>query len=146
MGLYDLAWGVWGFRAFHREGPSEPFDWKHILDGDTTGFHSRPGGIDPPNARVISRGAPDSRGIYEAKVEITTPETGKVRIKRSTFFPDKWSHERVKFEVSAAYENRHYPEPTRPELWEGRSPSGVKIQGFEDAHSGRTTAHPVREP
>jgi hypothetical protein len=123
-------------------GPSKPFDWEHILDGDTSGFHSRPGGVDPPNARVISQGSPDAGGVYEAKVEITNPETGVVKTKNSTFFPDEWSHERVKVEVEAAYERRVYPDPNNPRKWAGVSPSGVRIEGYDDPT--RTTAYPVR--
>jgi len=122
--------------------PRKPFDWQHILDGDTTGFHSRPGGVDPPNARVISQGAPDAAGVYEATVEITNPTTGAVKTKRSTFFPDDWSHDRVRFEVERAYETRVYPDPAKPNKWAGTSPGGVRIEGYDGAT--RTTAYPVR--
>ena len=119
-----------------------PFDWKHILDGDTSGFHSRPGGIDPPSARVISKGPPDSHGVYEAKVEITNPATGQVKTKNSTFFPDDWTHERVKAEVEGAFDKRVYPDSAKPEKWTGTSPSGVRIDGYDNP--ARTTAYPVR--
>jgi hypothetical protein len=123
-------------------GPKKPFDWKHVLDGDETGFHSRPGGVDPPNARVISKGSPDGAGVYEAKVRITDPNTGVVTTKKSTFFPDEWSHDRVKFEVEGAYGSRVYGDPAKPNKWTGISPSGVRIEGYDGPT--RTTAYPVR--
>jgi hypothetical protein len=122
--------------------PDKPFDWDHVLNGDKTGFHSRPGGIDPPNARVVSKGAPDGLGVYEAQVRITDPANGTVKTKTSTFFPDSWSHDRVKAEVAGAYESRVYADPAKPNKWSGISPSGVRVEGYDGAT--RTTAYPVR--
>jgi hypothetical protein len=129
------------------ESPETPANWDHLFEGEVNskgkavGYHSRPGGVDPAGARVVEvTKPPDAHGVYEARVAVKDPASGVEIPKgaRSTFFPDSWSAERVKAEVSSAYRNRVEIEPGH---WKGTSTSGVPIEGY-DGPQGIKTAFP----
>ena len=113
-----------------------PIDFDgHILSteisksGKVVGGHSTSTGT----VDVVTRGAPDSLGVYEATVRMPDPKNpGQYLTKNSTMFPDHWTGDRIKVEVDAAYKNRQIiknPFNAAP-MWEGVTPSGVKVQGY----------------
>ena len=122
-----------------------PIDFDgHILNvevskrGKLVGGHSIANG----NVHVISKGSPNSAGVYEAKIQYTNPENGKVLTKNSTMFPDSWSADRVKYEVDMAYKNRNeYINPQNGKvMWESTTPSGVKVTGYKEP---KVTVYPL---
>jgi hypothetical protein len=45
--------------------------------GETVGYHHRPDGVDPPEARVVRVGQPpDSNGVYRARLTLRDPANG----------------------------------------------------------------------
>jgi hypothetical protein len=111
---------------------------QHILNGDVVGgaprgWHSRQGGVSPPNRRIIGR--PTNRrgdGAYHASgIRMVDPATGAWVIKPtgSTFFPDSWSHARILAEMYSAYKNARYV-PGTGNTWEGISRSGLRISMY----------------
>ena len=122
-----------------------PIDFDgHILDVEVTKRGKLVGGhsIANGNVHVISKGSPNSAGVYEAKIQYTNPKNGKVLTKNSTMFPDSWSADRVKYEVDMAYKNRN--EYTNLQngkvMWESTTPSGVKVTGYKDP---KVTVYPL---
>ena len=120
-----------------------PIDFDgHILNvevskrGKLVGGHSIANG----NVHVISKGSPNSAGVYEAKIQYTNPENGKVLTKNSTMFPDSWSADRVKYEVDIAYKNRVEFVEKGKTMWKGLTPSGVEVKGYKEP---KTTVYPV---
>ena len=120
-----------------------PIDFDgHILNvevskrGKLVGGHSIANG----NVHVISKGSPNSAGVYEAKIQYTNPENGKVLTKNSTMFPDSWSADRVKYEVDMAYKNRVEFVEKGKTMWKGVTPSGVEVKGYKEP---KTTVYPV---
>lgn len=82
----------------------------------------------------------DPPGIYEAKVAVKNASGALVHKKReSTFFPDSWSQQKIKEEVSGAFKNKTTAADGK---WLGTSPSGVKIEGYLDPHGNIATAYP----
>jgi hypothetical protein len=117
-------------RSNHWFDVTPKFTWRGTLRG-VTGFHSRPGGIDPPGVSVtdiIRR--PDK--TYTGKVTYTDAAGVKVAKSgnggRSTFFPDDWDHARVEAEILGAWNNRGLGET--PMTWSGDSPSGIRLGGY----------------
>ncbi len=126
----------------------------HILDGEVRpvthggtvvgqravgGHYAR-----SPNVRVteIVQQA-DRNGVTVARVEIRDPATGRWIPKRAdtSLYPSHWSRRQVQLEVEAAFRNSN---PVTAELWEGISPSGVRIQGYYTRpDGGAATAWPV---
>jgi hypothetical protein len=124
-----------------------PIDFDgHILStevsksGKIVGGHSTAtGAVD-----VVTKGAPDSLGVYKATVRMSDPKKpGQYLTKNSTMFPDHWTGDRVKVEVDAAYKNRQlYKDPRNgADMWRGTTPTGVKVQGFI---SPNVTVYPVK--
>lgn len=103
--------------------------------GKAVGYHHRPGGVDPPTARVATMvDPPDVHGVYRAEIQVFNPATGSWVAKKlpSTFYPDSWSGEQVLSEIQAAYRNRTAV-PNKPaNYWEGTSPSGITFAGYLD--------------
>lgn len=125
-----------------------PIDFDgHILNaeikrnGSVVGGHSTAIG----NIKVLEViGKPDKNGVYDAKVAIANPiRSGEYLPKTnnngvSTMFPDSWTADRIKVEVDAAYKNRT-AFPRNSNMWEGTTPSGVKVRGFLEP---KTTVYP----
>jgi filamentous hemagglutinin len=113
--------------------------------GKAAGGHSlTTGGV-----RIVpgTEGAPDANGVYEAAIEIYDKAADRWVRKVSnngitTMFPKDWTAERIKLEVQAAWDG-----PGKAMLpynkWEGKTPSGVTVQGFVNPH--RVTAHPLAD-
>jgi Bacterial EndoU nuclease len=128
-----------------------PINLAHIEFGEinwreeAVGFHHRPNGVDPPDARVLQIvQPPNAMGIYRARVALRDPATGQwVRKKApSTFYPDAMTPEDVIDAVLAAFQsgnirnNGHFIGPS------GR---GFAIEGWYQ--NGRiNAAYPLRGP
>ena len=117
----------------------------HVFDGEINrsgkpvGFHSRPGGRDPANARVVSvRDKPNSLGVYTATIEIRDGNQWKSKF--SSFFPDSMSRDDVINAVLNAYNNSADPDA---QPFEGPSGLGFTIQGYTSGRGGINTAFPI---
>ena len=107
--------------------------------GKPVGFHSRPGGQDPANARVRSiRDRPNSAGVYTASIEIRDGQQWKEKF--SSFFPDSLSRDEVLQAVLNAYSNSRDPQA---QPFEGPSGLGFSIQGYTTSRGGINTAFPI---
>jgi hypothetical protein len=108
--------------------------------GKPVGFHSRPGGRDPANARVVTvvRG-PNPQGVYEARVVIRERAGAPWREKRSTFYPDRLSREDVLAAITNAYRQRT---TGRAERFRGSSGLGFTIEGYH-RDGFINTAYPI---
>ncbi|RYD98699.1 MAG: hypothetical protein EOP50_04740, partial [Sphingobacteriales bacterium] len=110
--------------------------------GKVTGGHTVLNG-DVRVTQVVS--PPDANGVYLARVEMKAPD-GTWIAKTSnngvnTMFPRDWDTARVKTETESAWARRA-PVEGQPNMWQGTSNSGVKLQGYL---SPRTTAYPLKE-
>ncbi|HEY0514129.1 MAG TPA: EndoU domain-containing protein [Thermoanaerobaculia bacterium] len=122
---------------------SPPVNVTHIFEGEInrrgmpTGFHSRPGGRDPQNARLVRVVDPPNRaGIYTAEVEIRSG-SGWLS-KRSTLYPDRMDRQAVIQAALNAFQNR----TGRGEQFRGPSGQGFTIEGYYQ--NGRiNTAYPI---
>jgi hypothetical protein len=122
---------------------SPPVNVTHIFEGEINrrgkpvGFHSRPGGQDPENARVtriVER--PNRAGVYTAEVEIRS-NSGWLS-KRSTIYPDRMDRAAVIQAVLNAFRNREGD----GEKFRGPSGQGFTIEGY--FQGGRiNTAYPI---
>ena len=117
----------------------------HVFEGEINrsgkpvGFHSRPGGIDPDNARLTSvRDKPNKAGVYTATIEIRDGDEWKSKF--SSFFPDSMERADVIDAVLNAYE-KSGDQSAQP--FEGPSGRGFKIQGYTSGRGGINTAFPV---
>ena len=107
--------------------------------GKPTGFHSRPGGQDPADARVVSlRDRPNRLGVYTANVEVR--DGGQWKSKFSSFFPDNLSEQEVIEVIVHAYNNSDAP---NRQPWSGPSGLGFQVQGYTTSRGGINTAFPV---
>jgi hypothetical protein len=148
-----------GGEAFSRSSGRPAEEWSrtspsvnlgHIFEGQINkrgkpvGFHSRPGGQNPRNARlvrVIDR--PNRAGVYTAEVEIRSG--GGWLAKRSTFYPDRLDRALVVQAILNAYKNR---ERGGGEKFRGPSGKGFTIEGYYQNgginQNGRiNTAYPI---
>jgi hypothetical protein len=122
---------------------SPPVNMTHLFEGEINrrgkpvGFHSRPGGQDPENARVtriVER--PNRAGVYTAEVEIRS-NSGWLA-KRSTLYPDRMDRAAVIRAVLNAFHDR----TGNGEKFRGPSGQGFTIEGY--FQGGRiNTAYPI---
>lgn len=117
----------------------------HVFEGEINrkgkpvGFHSRPGGQDPENARIKSvKDGPNSRGVYTANIEIRDGQ--QWRGKFSSFFPDSLSQEQVIEAVLHAYNNSA---DKKRQPWQGPSGLGFDVQGYTLSRGDINTAFPI---
>ncbi|MFK7859446.1 MAG: EndoU domain-containing protein [Granulosicoccus sp.] len=117
----------------------------HVFEGEINrsgkpvGFHSRPGGNDPANARVVSiRDKPNRSGVYTATIEIRDGNQWKSKF--SSFFPDSLSRDEVVDAVLNAYQKSS---DKNAQPFEGPSGLGFTIQGYTSGRGGINTAFPV---
>ena len=117
----------------------------HVFEGEInrkgkpTGFHSRPGGQDPANARVISvKDRPNKAGVYTANIEVR--DGGQWKSKFSSFFPDSLSQQEVVNLIVYAFKNSKNP---NEQPWSGPSGLGFQVQGYTSSRGGINTAFPV---
>jgi hypothetical protein len=130
--------------------------WQHILDGEVKpvyqngievgkravgGHYARSG-----NIRIIEiLEQADHNGVVVARIDVRDPLTGGWIGKRadSSLYPQHWSRREVQLEVEAAFRNSN---PVTNDLWEGVSPSGIRIQGYyTKPNGGAVTAWPIHE-
>jgi hypothetical protein len=122
---------------------SPPVNVTHIFEGEInkrgkpTGFHSRPGGRDPQNARLVRIvDRPNRAGVYTAEVEIRSGSQWLA--KRSTLYPDRLDREAVIQAVLNAFQHR----TGDGEEFRGPSGQGFTIEGYYQ--NGRiNTAYPL---
>jgi hypothetical protein len=123
---------------------SPPVNLTHIFEGQINkrgkpvGFHSRPGGRDPENARVVRVvDRPNQVGVYTAEVEIRSGT--RWLEKRSTFYPDRMDRAAVVQAILNAFNNRT---SGKSEKFRGPSGRGFTIEGYYQ--NGRiNTAYPI---
>lgn len=129
-------------RELSRTDP--PVNLTHVFEGEINkrgkpvGFHSRPGGQDPADARVARIVEPPNRqGVYVADVEIRNG-AGRWLRKRSTFYPDRMSRQQVIAAILHAFRGR----AGGGEKFRGPSGHGFTIEGY--FQNGRiNTAYPI---
>lgn len=117
----------------------------HVFEGEINrsgkpvGFHARPGGIDPANARMLSvRDKPNRLGVYTATISIRDGDQWKEKF--SSFFPDAMSKDNIVEAVLNAYNNSG---DRNAQPWDGPSGLGFRIQGYTSSRGGINTAFPV---
>lgn len=123
---------------------SPPVNLTHVFEGEINkrgkpvGFHSRPGGKNPPGARVARvLDGPNRLGVYVAEVEIRSGS--RWLSKRSTFYPDRMDRDAVVQAILQAYKSRT---TGSSEKFRGPSGRGFTIEGWHQ--NGRiNTAYPI---
>jgi Bacterial EndoU nuclease len=123
-----------------------PVNMSHIFEGlinkrgKPVGFHSRPGGRNPANARVVRvESGPNRAGVYTAEVEIRDGHGGPWLEKGSTLYPDALSRREVIQAVLHAFRERT---TGGGEKFRGPSGRGFTIEGY--FQNGRiNTAFPI---
>jgi hypothetical protein len=118
-----------------------PINLTHVFAGEINrhgnpvGFHSRPGGIDPPRNGIVRLvGRPNRAGVYTAVVWIGRRDQTKF----STFYPDRLTRPLVIAAILNAYRQGR----RRGERFSGPSGQGFTIEGY--LQNGRiSTAYPV---
>lgn len=126
-----------------------PINFAHIefgeinRHGEAVGYHHRPHGVDPPNARIQQIvQPPDANGVYWARVALRDPATGAWLPKKapSTFYPDAMTPAEVMEAILAAF---HDSEVRNNGQFVGRSGRGFTIEGWYQ--DGRiNAAYPLR--
>lgn len=118
---------------------------RHIFHGEINrkgkpvGYHSRPGGRDSPDARVIRiRSAPNRLGVYTATIAIRDGSQWKEKF--SSFFPDNMSRQEVIDAILSAYKQSR---DKNKQPWRGPSGRGFDIQGYTLSRGDINTAFPV---
>jgi len=138
------ARGSAGPSAEEWSATSPPVNVTHIFAGEInkrgkpTGFHSRPGGQDPPTARLVRIvDRPNRAGVYTAEVEIRAGSQWLA--KRSTLYPDRLDRAAVIQAVLNAFRNRTTGDG---EQFRGPSGQGFTVEGY--FQNGRiNTAYPL---
>lgn len=117
----------------------------HVFEGEInrkgkpTGYHSRPGGIDAANARIVSiKDRPNRAGVYTANIEVRDGNQWKQKF--SSFFPDNMSQNEVIDVIVNAYNNS---KNKNKQPWQGPSGLGFNVQGYTTSRGGINTAFPV---
>lgn len=138
-----------GFEAGDHWTDTDPaINLAHIFEGEVNkrgkpvGYHARPGGEDPSDARVVDVvEGPNGEGVYIADVEIRN-RSGRWLGKRSTFFPDDMDRDEVVRAILRAWEEG---ERFRDGRFRGDSGEGFVIEG-RTLNDGRiNTAYPILE-
>lgn len=117
----------------------------HVFEGEINrkgkpvGFHSRPGGRDPANARVVKVKSKANRaGIYTATIEVR--DGNRWLQKFSSFFPDTMNKKEVLAAVVHAYKNSKNP---KAQPWRGPSGHQFQIEGYTLSKGDINTAFPI---
>lgn len=129
----------------HWSKSSPEINMWHVFEGEInkrgkpTGYHSRPCGRDPANARVVSvKDKPNKAGVYTANIEVR--DGGQWKSKFSSFFPDNLSQQEVVDVIVNAYNKSKNP---KKQPWSGPSGLGFEVQGYTSNRGGINTAFPV---
>jgi len=117
----------------------------HIFEGEINrkgkpvGFHSRPNGQDPANARVVKIKSKANRaGVYTATIEVRDGDRWLQKF--SSFFPDHMNREAVNAAVLHAYRNSKNP---KAQPWRGPSGHQFQIEGYTLSKGDINTAFPI---
>ena len=112
----------------------------HIINGEinaggrAVGGHSTLGG----NVKIEHLHSVSSNGVRTADISVFDQNTNqwKLKVKRdgitpqeTTLFPESWTESRIIVEVDIAYKNKIISQ-TRHNIWEGTTPSGIKVEGY----------------
>jgi hypothetical protein len=145
--LFIAGSGLPAAKTVHWSRTDPPVNQTHIFEGEINkrgkpvGFHSRPGGNDPANARVVRiLEGPNDNGIYIAIVRIRGSAWGQWREKRSTFFPDRMDRHTILKAILYAYRNRSTGESAK---FRGPSGHGFTIEGWLLENGAINTAYPI---
>lgn len=129
----------------HWSNTSPKINQWHVFEGEINrkdkpvGFHSRPGGRDPANAKIVSiKSGPNNAGVYTATIAIKDGQQWKEKF--SSFFPDSMSVDDVNAAILHAYKNSKNPSK---QPWSGPSGLGFEIQGYTASNGDINTAFPV---
>lgn len=129
----------------HWSSTSPKINQWHVFQGEINrkgkpvGFHSRPGGQDPANARVVRvKSGPNRAGVYTASIEIRDGQQWKEKF--SSFFPDDMDVSAVNSAIVHAFKNSKDP---KRQPWSGPSGLGFEIQGYTASRGDINTAFPV---
>jgi hypothetical protein len=135
----DIRWSA----TQPRVNETHVFEGQINKKGRPVGFHSRPGGHDPRNARLVEvLRRPNRAGVYEARVEIRDPRSGpsgRWLDKRSTLYPDAMSRDEVIRAILNAYRQRT---TGGSEKFRGPSGRGFTIEGYL-LRGDINTAYPI---
>ena len=128
-----------GARA--QAGAMRPERLRHTLlgerDGRASGWHHRPGGVDPPGAKFLRETRRDHRtGVYEGRVAMQDRRTGEWREKRdrSTFFPDDWTPAQVDNAITRGFREGARLDPNTG-TWTSTF-RGISLRGYYDPATG----------
>ena len=142
-----LPLGIDGRERVDWSATNPPVNMTHIFEGQINkrgkpvGFHARPGGRNPANARVVQiESGPNRAGVYTAEVEIRGGGAGGHWMEKgSTFYPDALSRQDVLQAILHAFRERT---TGRSEKFRGPSGRGFTIEGY--FQNGRiNTAYPI---
>jgi hypothetical protein len=124
---------------------------EHLFHGEinehnrAVGFHHRGSIGHEGKARVtkITREV-NQYGVYAAKVEIFNPSENRwvPKSRRSTFFPDNWSRQKVLDEIRVAYSSAKLSSDGS-RYWEGTCSAGFRIGGYLNEDGTIRTAYPI---
>ena len=140
--------------VYQKNSIAPNFDFNHILHGETNSSGTRGKGghlsFSSPNIRVENIiGNPDRNGVtrIEAKIYNSTKnlwaEKKVAPGEYHTAFPRDWSESKAIWEINGAWNSSDFKviDPIR-NIWQGTSPSGIKIRGYIN---DKTLAYPLYE-
>ena len=152
----NLSKGVAYLRADRNVGNvTAPIDFdNHIISGEINRYGNPVGGHSTltPTVRIINDLGVTSNGVRKNNISIFDIENNQWVQKTyrrgepalNTMFPEWWTGNRIKVENNAAYINRtSVITPNGAQMWEGVTPSGVKVKGYEPTNSNpNATVYP----
>ena len=140
--------------TYQKNSRASNFDFNHILHGETNSSGTRGKGghlsFSSPNVRVENIiGNPDRNGVTRVEVKIYNSTKNLWAEKKvapgeyHTAFPRDWSESKAIWEINGAWNSSDFKviDPIR-NIWQGTSPSGIKIRGYIN---DKTLAYPLYE-
>jgi hypothetical protein len=133
--------------------PNSPVDIAHTIGADynartgkVTGGHSLLNN-DVKVTEVVN--PPDGNGVYQALVQLQTPDGNWVtktdyrgQPQKNTMFPKTWDAAKIQAQVDSAWNNPAKTIDPKTGQWTAKSDSGVTIQGYTQP---KATAYPLYE-
>ncbi len=145
----NLSKGVAYLRADRNVGNvTAPIDFdNHVISGEINRRGKGVGGHSSltSTVRIDMDLGVTSNGVRKNNILILVQKTyrrGEPAL--NTMFPEWWTGNRIKVENDAAYINRtSVITPNGAQMWEGVTPSGVKVKGYEPINSNpNATVYP----
>ncbi|WP_169731900.1 EndoU domain-containing protein [Runella limosa] len=134
------------------EGQTQP-SFKAIGVHHKLAISNRTAGFVEGDVRISNITPIDANGIYQAKVEIYHPDlipingTGwKVKYNqggKSTFFPDKWSQNKVLEEISYAFNRKSLLTGNK---YKSYTSNGIELHFYLDSSGNISTVFPIYKP